>query len=298
MDQIVPEISVPPMRVCRRRLEPVWMERDGGRLTDGEEQEEVQRRSSPSGKIVYESVMKEAHEELSRSSMALFWSALAAGGAMGFSVLAEATLQARLPQAPWAELVSKLGYAFGFLVVILGRQQLFTENTLTPILPLLRHREGATLANVARLWGVVLVGNMLGALLIGLVLARSSLLPNETHAAAVELGRAAMSPSFGTVVLRGIFAGWLIAILVWMLPYAESSHFWVILTLTWLVGVLHLSHVVAGGVAVFTAAWTDHASFAEAMGRFIVPSLMGNIFGGVALVAALNHAQVVSGERT
>src|SRR3712207_4167985 len=120
------------------------------------EQKEAEERSAPSGKVVYQAIMKEGEGELKRPSSALFWSGLAAGLSMGFSMIAEGLLHAYLPEAPWRPLVSKLGYSVGFLIVILGRQQLFTENTLTPILPLLQKREGATAGNVARLWGVVL----------------------------------------------------------------------------------------------------------------------------------------------
>src|SRR4051812_19632140 len=101
------------------------------------EHEEAHERSSPSGKVVYKAIMAEADEELDRSSGVLSWSGLAAGLSMGFSLLAEAILRARLPDKEWRPLVVKLGYSVGFLIVILGRQQLFTENTLTPVLPLL-----------------------------------------------------------------------------------------------------------------------------------------------------------------
>src|SRR3954470_13238973 len=99
---------------------------------DSQEQE-AQERSSPSGKVVYKAILKEGEDELERPSSALFWSGLAAGLSMGFSFLTEALLHAHLPHANWSPMVSKFGYAMGFLIVILGRQQLFTENTLTPI---------------------------------------------------------------------------------------------------------------------------------------------------------------------
>src|SRR3954470_12183142 len=114
------------------------------------EQKEIQERSSPSGKIVYKAILKEGEEELDRSSAALFWSGLAAGLSMGFSMIGEALLATYLPDAEWRPLVTKLGYSAGFLIVILGRQQLFTENTLTPVLPLLQRRPGATFRNVMR----------------------------------------------------------------------------------------------------------------------------------------------------
>src|SRR4051812_18191403 len=139
-----------------------------------EEAEDARQRRSPSGRVVYDAVMQEADEELERSSSALFWSALAAGLSMGVSMVAEGVLRHHLPEAPWRPLVAKLGYSAGFLIVILGRQQLFTENTLTPILPLMRRKDASTLAHVGRLWAVVLAGNLLGALLVSLVATRTS----------------------------------------------------------------------------------------------------------------------------
>src|ERR687883_550487 len=120
------------------------------------EKKEVEERSAPSGRIVYKAILKEGEGELERSSSALFWSGLAAGLSMGFSLVTEGLLTAYLPNTHWRPLVAKLGYSMGFLIVILGRQQLFTENTLTPILPFLKRKDKRTARNVLRLWGVVL----------------------------------------------------------------------------------------------------------------------------------------------
>src|SRR5437868_2963322 len=119
-------------------------------------QEEIIDRTSPPGEVVYAAVYREGEHELKRKTGELALSGLAAGLSMGFSMVSEALLQAHLPDAPWRPLISKLGYSVGFLVVILGRQQLFTKNTLTVILPLLREKKLAVLGRVGRLWAVVL----------------------------------------------------------------------------------------------------------------------------------------------
>src|SRR5690242_3538966 len=137
-----------------------------------EEAKEAEERRSPGGRVVYDAVMLEAEEELDRTSSALFWSALAAGLSMGASMIAEAVLRHALPESNWRPLVAKLGYAFGFFIVILGRQQLFTENTLTPMLPLMRHKDWETLREVLRLWVVVFIGNMIGAVAVAGVCAK------------------------------------------------------------------------------------------------------------------------------
>jgi len=260
------------------------------------EEKEVQERSSPSGKIVYKAILKEGEEELERSSSALFWSGLAAGLSMGFSMIAEGLLQAYLPDEHWRPLVAKFGYSAGFLIVILGRQQLFTENTLTPVLPLLQRRPHATVANVGRLWLIVLVSNLIGALAVALVVANTELFNLGVREAFSEIGHKALEPAFGNVMLRGIFAGWLIALMVWLLPFAETARVWVIILVTYLVGLGSFSHIIAGAVEVFTVAAMGQESWAKVFGVYIVPTLIGNVFGGVTLVAMLNHAQVVAGE--
>lgn len=259
------------------------------------EEQEVQERSSPSGKIVYKAILKEGEEELERSSSALFWSGLAAGLSMGFSLVTEGLLATYLPNAYWRPLVAKLGYSVGFLIVILGRQQLFTENTLTPMLPLLKRKDGATFLNVMRLWAVVLLANLLGALLFAWVVARTSAFDPEIQRAFSEIGHKAMEPTAATILLRGIFAGWLIALMVWLLPFAETARVWVIVIITYVVGLAHFSHIIAGAVEVFTIAAMSEQPWLTVLGHYIVPTLIGNIIGGVTLVAALNHAQVVAG---
>ena len=259
------------------------------------EDREAEDRAAPDGVIIYKAILSEGKSELDRASSALFWSGLAAGLSMGFSLIAESALRGALPDAPWRPLVSKLGYSIGFLIVILGRQQLFTENTLTPILPLLQKPESKTFFNVLRLWGLVLLANMLGAFAVAWVLARTPALTAETHQAMTDIGREAMSHGFATHFLRAIFAGWLIALMVWLLPYAESARVLVIILLTYVIGLGHFSHVIAGSVVTFAYAAAGHASWPHVFGGFFVPALLGNVLGGLTLVTALNHAQVVAG---
>jgi formate/nitrite transporter FocA (FNT family) len=263
--------------------------------TDGQttaEKREGERRSAPSGKVVYAAIVSEAEDELRRASSSLFFSGLAAGLSMGFSLIGEAVLSSRLPAASWRPLVAKLGYPLGFLIVILGRQQLFTENTLTPVLPLLRDRTQSKTVNVARLWALVLSANVVGCLAIAAVVARTGLLPAEALEEVRRLGVDELAQGFGLVFLRAIFAGWLIALLVWLLPFAESGRFWVILVVTYFIGVGQFSHVVAGSVEAFAVVFTGDASLSRAILGFVVPALLGNIVGGIFLVAALSHVQV------
>ena len=266
-----------------------------GKNTDTKQREETNVKESPSAKAIHDSIFQEAEYELKRPSSGLFWSGLAAGSSMGFSLVAEGLLEAYLPDTEWSILISSFGYSIGFVIVILGKQQLFTENTLTPILPLLHHKNLKTFLNVMRLWGVVLLANLLGTLIFALVVANTSVFSEHVVADFVKMGLKAIEPDFGTTLLRGIFAGWLIALMVWLLPYAKSAQIWVIILITYVIAIGHFSHVIAGSIEVFTLAAMQKAGWGEVLLRYVLPTLIGNIAGGVILVAALNHAQIKAG---
>ena len=262
----------------------------------GSSQQKLKEAESLDAKSTYEVIRREGKKELDRSTDALFWSGLAAGLSMGFSFLAEAILRSHLPEADWRPLLAKVGYSVGFLIVILGSQQLFTENTLTPMVPLLHEKKRETLNDVLRLWAVVFVANMIGTLLFGLALGKLAVVEPETQRALSDIARESMKFDFWTTLLHAVYAGWLIALLVWMLPGAENAKLPVIVIMTWLIGVGSFAHVIAGSSEVFYAAWRGEATWAQAVLGYVLPSLIGNMVGGITLVAALNHAQATAGE--
>src|SRR3954471_11662657 len=260
-----------------------------------QQKEEVESQSRPNAALIHETIRAEGVSELERTAAALVLSGLAAGLSMGFSLVVQGELHANLPAGSARVLLSPLGYTIGFLIVILGRQQLFTENTLTPILPLMKNRSAKVLGNVARLWAVVLVTNLISAAIFAIVIARTPVFEESIRQSFLEIGKEALSPGSGTILLRGIFAGWLIALMVWLLPVAEVARFWVIILITYVVGLAHFSHIIAGSVEAFYVAAAGEVSSWHCVVRFVLPTLIGNIVGGVSLVAALNHAQVVAG---
>lgn len=260
------------------------------------EQRDAEELSSPSGVIIYKAVLKEGVAELDRPSSALFWSGLAAGLSMGASLIAEALLARYLPKASWTPLISKLGYSTEFLVVILGRQQLFTENTLTPILPLLQDKTMRRLAGVLRLWTIVLISNLAGCLAVAWACSSTTVFEQPVQGEFSRIGQAALEGGFWVHLSKGIFAAWLIALMVWLLPFAESARIWVIIILSYLIGLGHFSHVVAGAVQTLYVAVTGQSGWGEVLATYVAPTFIGNVIGGVALVAAINHAQVVSGK--
>src|SRR5579862_8081883 len=116
-----------------KKREAVAMPEISPAITKKIEEKQVQERVAIGAHIVHETIRREGEDELKRSWSALAWSGLAAGLSMGFSLVAEGLLAAYLPNTRWQPLIAKLGYSVGFLIVTLGRQQVFTESTLTAV---------------------------------------------------------------------------------------------------------------------------------------------------------------------
>ncbi len=254
------------------------------------EVEEADERSSTTAKVVHEAIRLEGTEELERPSSSIAWSGLAAGLTMGCSMLGQGILQARLPDAPWRELVASLGYTTGFLFVTMGRQQLFTETTLTVMLPVLHRTHGVS--DVVRYWTIVFAANILATLLFAATATIPGLFQADAVRAFTDLGVKAAEPGSLSVLIKAVFAGWLIALMVWLMPAAASARFFVIVAVTWLIGVAQFSHVIAGSVETAFAAMQGAIGWSDYLVRFLVPALIGNSIGGVVFVALLNHAQV------
>ncbi len=262
---------------------------------DAEQKDQVGRRKGIAALVVHEAVREQGDDELERPIAALWWSGVAAGLSMTTSVIVEGLLRSHLPDTPWRPLIQQMGYSFGFLMVILGRQQLFTENTLTAVVPLLARRDWVTFWKVARLWIVVLAANLAGAHVGAWALSNTSMFNSNVQHAFQELAREATIIPVGQAMLKGIVAGWLIAMMVWMLASIETGQVVVILLMTYAVGLGSLTHIVAGSVEALFLVWNGTMDWWSFAGGYALPTLTGNILGGVSLVAALNHAQVVAG---
>jgi formate-nitrite transporter family protein len=260
------------------------------------EKKQVEERVAIGAHVVYETIRREGEEELHRTPSALAWSALAAGLSMGFSFIAEGLLMARLPDQPWRPLITRAGYCVGFLFVILGRQQLFTENTLTVVLPLLLRKDLSTLLRMLRLWGVVLAANLVGTFLFALCVGKIGVFDVHTQQCLTQIGVSHLGASFGIVLIRAIFAGWLIALMVWLLPVAETARVGIIIIVTYLVGISGFNHIIAGSTTMFFLVVTKSISWQTYIVHFFFPTLLGNVIGGMSLVAALGHAQAVGGK--
>ena len=242
--------------------------------------------------LVHEIIREDGEEELARSVSALAWSGLAAGLSMGFSLVVEGLLHHYLPDAQWRPLIASFGYSTGFVIVVLGRQQLFTENTLTGVIPVLTRRDRASLIALLRLWAVVLLANLVGAGLFAALAAAAPLFEPNLHEDFLAIGEAAAQGGFVALFVQAVLAGWLIGLMVWLLPGAGSSRLIVILLITYIVGLGGFAHIIAGSVEVLYLVLSGETSFLFYLVDYLVPVLAGNIVGGSALVAMLNHAQV------
>src|SRR5690349_23986454 len=98
---------------------------------------------------------------MARPFFSLWWSGVAAGLSISFSLLAQAILQTHLPDAPWQPLVVSFGYCVGFIMAVLSRQQLFTESTITAV-------TWDNVGRMMRLWAIVLAANLAGTLFAAL----------------------------------------------------------------------------------------------------------------------------------
>ncbi len=186
------------------------------------------------------------------------------------------------------------GYPLGFIFVVLARAQLFTENTLEPVIPLLNERDLATFGNVMRLWAIVLAGNLVGALVLALVLAYTPLFADPLRSELVVVATDGTTGGFASVAYRGVFAGWLVALMAWLVASTRATGAQIVLV--WLttapIAAFGFRHSIAGSVEAFFRAAAGYATWGSMVGEFIVPAILGNVVGGVVLVALLNHGQV------
>ena len=261
------------------------------KLTEDEKQQ-VEDHKPPPAKVVHASVSKLGEEELARPAGSLFWSAVAAGVSMMTSVTVSGALHHSMPDAPWREAVVALGYPLGFLIVVLGRMQLFTEQTVVAILPFARAKTMYNFKRVARLWALVFAGNMAGTAAVAALAVYGQVQPPEVFAGMVAVASKLHEAGPLETALRAIPAGFIMASVAWINSAEEQIGFPIVLALTLAIGLGGFAHVVAGAAEAWLLLWSGHASLAWVLGGFIGPALVGNVIGGTGLFAVLAHAQV------
>jgi formate/nitrite transporter FocA (FNT family) len=243
---------------------------------------------------IHDNVLGPAEEEMDRPASALLWSAFASGLTIGFSFVGGAYAET-LASPRFAEFFAGCAYPLGFVFVVFARSELFTENTLEPVIPLLHNRDMKTLMKTLRLWGLLIVGNLIGAAVFAWAIQRAPLFGQAAIPDKLRLiAQLSTSDGFALTLLRAVMAGWLVALMTWLLASTQDSTSQIVLI--WLstapIALFGFRHSIAGSVEAFYRVFDGSATLSSMIGGFIVPALIGNAIGGVVLVALLNYGQV------
>src|SRR5438270_11991476 len=255
-------------------------------------QQESTRRSAEE---ILEHVIENARDELSRSTIGLLFSGLAGGLSMGLTGLAVALALSYLGKGPIQEFFSFFFYPIGFIVVIIGRAQLFTENTLFPVVLVLDERKH--FLNTLRLWAPVFISSVAGAVFFGWLVMKTGALSHNFADSLADLGLQAASGNFTFNFAKGIIGGWLIALVAWMVTASHWTIGQIAVTwmLTFIVGAGHFSHCIASSAEIVAAIMSGHLHFSNYF-QWLLPATLGNILGGVSIVSLLNFGQVRGGK--
>lgn len=249
----------------------------------------------PSAEDIYKQVAANARRELKRTNLALAISGFGGGAFMGFSALGSALGLALLGTTPAAHLIASMLYPLGFIVVIIGRSQLFTENTLYPVALVLAERR--EFWNTLRLWSIVLPANIVGALGFAALAAWTPALEPRFVEALNHLGLQGLSHTHAAIFWSGVIGGWMIALAAWLVSGSHSITGSVVLIwmLTFIVGAGNFAHCVASSCEILVAVLSHQASWTS-YGLWLAFAVAGNICGGVGLVTVLEYGQAIYGK--
>lgn len=268
--------------------------------TDLQEPPTDQAEPKKPSRQILEHEIAEGTDALDRPLGALFISGLSAGLDIGFSVFLMAVVWT-LAQGTFSEPAGKLlvatMYAVGFIFVVLGRSELFTEQTTLAVLPVLNRR--ATPAALARLWAVVYVANLLGAAAFaGLAVNVGPALGVIDRRAFGELARTLTDHPGGVMFASAVLAGWLMGLMSWLVAASRDTISQIVLV--WLIatviGVGRLHHVVVGSVEVLAGGFAGEGVAAADYGRFLLWTTLGNAVGGSVFVALIKYSYAIWGK--
>lgn len=250
---------------------------------------------------VLKSLIDSGLHEIERDRLGLVLSSFSAGLDIGFGPLLMAVVLT-MSQGGFGDLGTELilagSYSIGFVFVILGRSELFTEHTTLAVLPVLDGK--ATLPQLARLWGLVYLGNIIGGLVFAslgvLLLADPGLIAPE---ALTSIAHKMMRHDPGWLFTAAMFAGWLMGLLAWLLSAAQdtTSRLLLICLITATIGLLHLPHSIAGNVEVLFGLYASPSITVVDYLQFLGLATLGNAFGGAVFVAILKYGHVVRGAK-
>jgi len=234
-------------------------------------------------------------KEHNRSDLGLFLSALSAGLEVGFSILIIGiiyTLFKDESSLGQLTLMMALVYPIGYIFVIIGRSELFTEHTTLATLPVLNGK--TTLKSLGKLWLIVYLGNLVGGYIFGSI---TLVFNGEMHIISSEffyfVSEKMLKYSVGATLISSIMAGWLMGMLSWLLSSAQDtfSRVVMIFLVTFLISIAGLHHCIVGSIEIFMAFVSDaHTLTWLQFLKFQGLSTLGNIIGGVFLVAVVKFA--------
>lgn len=234
--------------------------------------------------------------ELDRPASGLLLSGISAGLDLGFSVLLMSALLTAFAGVASPALVHVLLanlYAVGFIFVVVGRSELFTEHTTIAVFPVLMGR--ARLLALGRLWALVYVANLVGAVLVsGLIVLVGPRLITVEPAAFDQLALPMVGPSWWVIVMSAMLAGWLMGLMAWLVAAGRESisQIFVVWLVAASIGYVQLHHCIAGSVEVLCAVFAGELVSVLDFLRFLSLATLGNAIGGVVFVSALKYAHV------
>ncbi len=243
--------------------------------------------------ILAEEIAAGVHE-LERPAGGLLLSGLSAGLDVGFSLflmgvmttLVEGTLS-----RPVGEILVANMYAVGFIFVVLGRSELFTEHTTLAVLPVLGGR--GSIGQLFRLWGLIYLANQVGAAAFAAIAAWVGPALGVIEPRALgKIAHGLVDHPWWVILTASILAGWLMGLLSWLVTASRDtvSQVFFVWLVTFSIGFSHLPHVIAGTVEVLAGAFSGQGISAADFARFLSIATVGNILGGVVFVAVLKFA--------
>lgn len=274
----------------RERMERENQEGES-RLTQAE-RDRISDHQRLSAVTIFATIRREGEEELRRPAMSLWWSGIAAGLGLSTSVIAQGALLHSYKGLPYSGLIQDLGYTVGFVLVILSRLQLFTENTISVVLPVLADPNTDKLKRWARLWAIVLMANLLGTFVTAFIILRMGVVGPEATAGMLEVSTEFAGITGWDALARGIPAGFCLAAIVWMLPNSQGFEIFTIILFSWLISAGNFTHVVAGSTEIFLLSLHGSMDIRDGLLFNLLPALGGNIIGGTVLFALLAYGQI------
>ena len=237
---------------------------------------------------IFQRIIAAADEEITSGWRELFFAGVAGGLAITVTFLVYASMTASTGGDP---ILSVLLYPIGFIYIIIGGYQLYTENTLPPVALTLERL--ASIPALLRNWTIVLLGNFTGGALGALVLAFTGVFSPEAADAALYLSQKGVDEAAWNLFFKGAVAGLIVAGVVWV-EYAarDTISRLVVVYLAFLVIPLaNLYHSVVSFTEMIFLLAQGEVAASIGMTDFVLPVLLGNTVGGVVLVTVVNYYQ-------